>query len=365
VLKAILIDIVPPGTTKEDEAYRLSEAESLIKTFGGIVVLKKIQKKIKPDYNTYVGKGKIEEIIEDNKTLKANIIIINNELKPKQTYKVGELVRKSDLQVWDRVDLILKIFQKHASTREAKLEIELASIKHMGPRIYGMGMELSRQGGGIGTKGVGETNIEFMRRHLSKMEHRITKQLDECKKNRKLHRYNRNRQNFKTIGIIGYTNAGKSCLLNALTNKGALTANKLFATLDTRVGKMFIDSEHKDILVSDTIGFIQDLPTTLIKSFQSTLEETIESGLLLHVIDINDKKMSNKIKVVNEILAQIDALQKPTMYIFNKIDLLKPEEKLQIIKSVKKTFHKHNPQFVSAVTGEGIQDLKTEIKKVT
>jgi GTP-binding protein HflX len=378
MLKAILVDCIPHSLSKEDAEYHMAEAESLIKTYGGVVLVKRIQKRSTPDYRTYIGSGKLQEIIEESKSLDANILIINNELKPQQTYNLNELLReaagkkaKAHLEAWDRIDVILKIFQKHATTREAKLEIELASIKHMGPRIFGMGMQLSRQGGGIGTKGVGETNTEFMKRHLAKMERRIKTELDDCKRVRKLHRAGRRRQDIKTIGIIGYTNAGKTSLLNALTQKGAYAADKLFATLDTRVGKMLLENPSDTatqtpnyqnfVLISDTIGFIQDLPTTLINSFQSTLEETIEADLLLHVIDITDPRREEKIAIVNDILAKIEALHKPAIYVFNKMDKasaidIKPDE----LAKKYKIFH---PCFISTYTGEGIDELKKTIAK--
>lgn len=380
MLKAILIDCIPPQTSKEEADYHLAEAESLIKTYGGLVVIKKIQKRQTPDLKTFIGSGKLEEIIEESRESEANILIINNELKPHQTYNINERLRKvwqedhkratdshirgkieknfkEPMQTWDRIDLILKIFQKHASTREARLEIELASIKHMGPRIFGMGMQLSRQGGGIGTRGSGETNIEAMKRHLHKMEDSIKKELESYKKVRKLHRDGRKRRELKTVGIIGYTNAGKSTLLNALTKKGAYAADKLFATLDTRVGKMYIDGKE-EVLVSDTIGFIQNLPTTLIKSFQSTLEETIDADLLLHVIDVSDPHFLSKIEVVNEILFQIDALLKPTIYVFNKTDLL-PSFDRGLLEKQFEVFH---PCFVSATSKDGITTLKESIR---
>jgi GTP-binding protein HflX len=388
MLKAILIDIIPPTMPADEADYRMLEAENLIKTYGGIILIKKIQKKVVPNYKTFVGGGKAAELMEEGKEQGANILIVNNELKPNQTYNLSELFRPANIQVWDRIDLILKIFQKHATTNEARLEIELASIRHMGPRIFGMGMQLSRQGGGIGTKGVGETNIELMHRHLGKMEDRIESEIEACKKVRKLHREGRRRRDLKTVGIIGYTNAGKSSLLNALTKKGAYVADQLFATLDTRVGKMYLPpappapvtpsrskknsaddntdqgfawSKPQEVLISDTIGFIQNLPPLLIKSFQSTLEETIEADLLLHVIDINDPKLLHKIDVVNDILVQIGADKKHCIYVFNKTDLLSKKALASLSKKLKTKFKKLSPCFVSSTNREGLDDLKAKI----
>jgi len=358
MLKAILIDCIPLHMPRKEADDRLEEAESLLKTYGGVVLVKKIQKKLNPIYKTYIGTGKLEEIKEEGRKLGANILIVNNELKPMQTYNIGEILRPVNMQVWDRIDLILKIFQKHAQTREAKLEIELASIRHMGPRIYGMGMQLTRQGGGIGTKGKGETNLEFMKRHLSRLEDKIRQDLEACKRMRSLHRHSRERKNLKTVGIIGYTNAGKSSLLNALTTKGAYVADELFATLDTRVGKLYDQETGREILLSDTIGFIQDLPTTLIKSFQSTLEETVHADFLLHVIDLKDSKWEQKISVVNQILAQIDAVDKHIIYVFNKVDAI-DEEAFKLLKiQLQKTYKRFSPCYVSAHNGIGLDQLK-------
>jgi len=359
-LRAVLIDCIPPDMSKEEAAFRMSEAKSLVSTYGGVVLVASYQRRMHPHYRTYIGPGKAEEILAEAKHAGANILIVNNELKPGQVYNLSELYRPAKVDVWDRIDLILKIFQKHASTKEAQLEIELASVRHMGPRIYGMGIELSRQGGGIGTRGEGETNTEKMKRHLAAQEDKIRAQLAECQKTRSLAMHSRRRKNFRTIGIIGYTNAGKSTLLNALTKKGAYAADKLFATLDTRVGKLYLPETQTEVLLSDTIGFIQDLPHTLINSFQSTLAETKDADMLLHVIDANDPRLGMKIEVVRDVLEHIGVPKIPIIYVFNKADALDPETK----QKAAELLQEESPLFVSALTGEGLHALKSRIAEV-
>lgn len=331
--KAILVDIVHPQTSKEESQDRLEELESLVNTYGGIVVVKSIQKRSMPNYDTYVGSGKLDEIEEIARENKADILIINNILKPRQLFNLEERFRPLNLQPWDRVELILKIFSKHAKTTEAQLQIELASIKHMGPRIYKMGGELMQQTGALGLRsGQGETNIELMKRHLRKQELAILDKLKHYDTIRAGHRKRRKRNDLKTIALIGYTNAGKSSLLKALTQKDVYVADELFATLDTRVAKLYIPGSAKmeegkyvageHFLLSDTIGFIQDLPPFLIEAFKSTLMETIEADFLLHVIDVNDPKIDRKISVVEDILTQLGLEDKPRSYVFNKVDLI-------------------------------------------
>ncbi|MCT4617768.1 MAG: GTPase HflX [Candidatus Gracilibacteria bacterium] len=361
-LRVFVADIVPYGEARDENLEdRMEELENLVSTYGGIVIVKTFQKRMTPDYNTYIGGGKLDEIIEDMRREKADILIIGNILKAKQIYNINEKLRDIDAKAWDRVDLILKIFERHAKSTEARLQIELAAIRHMGPRIFGMGMELSRQGGGIGTSGIGETNTEIMKRHLRKKIDVIKKKLNQYKKTRAEHRKARIRKNLDTVGIVGYTNAGKSSLLNSITKKGVLAEDKLFATLGTDVGKMYIPSDTgkgKEILLNDTIGFIRDLPPDLIEAFSSTLEDSIESKILLHVIDASDKKLDEKIKIVDDILFQIGATQ-DKIYVFNKIDLL-DKEQLNILKE---KYFDLNPVFVSAYSKTGFDKLTDIILK--
>jgi len=241
-LKVFLADIVPPDIVEKNKMQdRMLELENLVTTFWGVVILEHIQKRSLPDYNTYIGSGKLDEICYEMHIQGANLLVLWNILKPHQMFHLNEKLRNIWAVAWDRVDLILKIFEKNAKTEETKLQIELAAIKHMWPRIFNMGMELGKQG----WKWSGETNTEIMKRHLATREKEIRKKLHGYSKVRENHRQGRKRKWFMTVGIVGYTNAGKSTLLNALTNKWVLSEDKLFATLGTSVGKMWIASQNQ------------------------------------------------------------------------------------------------------------------------
>lgn len=404
--KAVLIDIVSLDTTKRESELRLEELNSLVKTYGGVSIEHIVQKRLNPNYKTYVGEGKLRELLDRFKSFDdLDVVIINNILKPRQIYNLEEFCinyqiqkRKEELEelekeghlnsaisrwenpkkikVWDRVDLILKIFDKHATTVEAKLQIELASIKHMGPRIFGMGLELSRQAGGIGTVGAGESNTQMMKRHLQKREKLIETKIEQYGEVQRRHRDSRRDKNFKTIALAGYTNAGKSTLKRSLTKKqNTYVADELFATLDSTVGELYLPLSQQKIMVADTIGFIQDLPPDLIDAFKSTLAEIIEADIIFHVIDIADKNILLKISVVEDILRQLKVDdKKEKYYIFNKIDKLDSlveegeislEEKEMLILRLKSEFAEFFPIFISATEKSSLSELIGRIDSKT
>lgn len=392
--KAILIDvIVDRAISSEESLLRLDELESLVKTYGGISILKTYQRRSEPNYRTFVGEGKVEELLKElGGAQNVDVIIVNNILKPRQIFNLEEFCTNFEIarlkeegrfetpkkiKVWDRVDLILKIFDKHAKSAEAKLQIELASIKHMGPRIFGMGLELSRQAGGIGGVGIGETNTEIMKRHLKKRLQLVEEKIKSYGEIQKRQRDTRRERHQKTVALAGYTNAGKSTLIKALTKKkDVYIADALFATLDSKVGELFLASTDgswgSKLMIADTIGFIQDLPPDLIKAFKTTLAEIVDADLILHVIDINDPNIHMKIRVVEEILDELlDGKDTPKIYVFNKADLLKEKpwsenDKQNYIAGLLDKYARFSPQVVSALDAVGLEELTGSIsKKVT
>jgi GTP-binding protein HflX len=389
--KAVLIDIISSDITKRESELRLEELNSLVKTYGGVSSEHIVQKRSSPNYKTYVGEGKLTELLDRFENFDdLDVIIINNILKPRQIYNLEEFCinyqiekKKEDeeslrwenpkkIKVWDRVDLILKIFDKHATTVEAKLQIELASIKHMGPRIFGMGLELSRQAGGIGTIGAGESNTQMMKRHLQKREKLIEGKIEQYGDVQRRHRDSRRNKNFKTIALAGYTNAGKSTLKRALTKKqNTYVADELFATLDSTVGELYLPVSQQKVMIADTIGFIQDLPPDLIDAFKSTLAEIVEADIIFHLIDISDKSLFLKIRVVEDVLRQLHVdKDKEKYYIFNKLDKLDEavtegemtlEEKDTLIIRLKSEFAAFFPIFISATDKSSLSELVERI----
>lgn len=364
-LRVFIADVLAlENRNEEDMKARMIEVENLVNTYGWVVILQHVQKRGTPDYKNYIWGGKLEEIMQEMQEQNANLLILWNILKPIQIYNINEKLKTIGAKAWDRIDLILKIFEKNAKTMESRLQIELASIKHMWPRIFGMSEELWSQwsGGSKLSRWKWETNTEIMKRHLKEREIHIKKDLEQYKKVRAEHRKSRNKRGMSTVGIVWYTNAWKSSLMNVLTGKWVLAENKLFATLGTSVGKMYIENhfdesglflKQKDVLINDTIGFIRDLPPNLIQAFASTLEDSIESDILLHVIDASDPKLEEKIQVVDDILKKIWATQEK-IYVFNKIDMISKED----CEALKNKFSSLNPLFISTYLWEGIEDLK-------
>ena len=361
-LRVFIADILPQNMSEEEEIRdRMLEVENLVNTYGWVVILEHVQKRGIPDYKTYIGSGKMDEMIDEMKLKECNLLILGNILKPSQIYNINELLKPIWAKCWDRVDLILKIFERHAKTTEARLQIELASIKHMWPRIFDMGMELGKQAG----KWRWETNTEIMKRHLNRRKEAIKKDLSKYARVRAEHRKGRSRKWFFTVGIVGYTNAGKSSLLNSLTGKWVLAENKLFATLGTSVWKLWIEGKQvddtkyipwKEILLNDTIGFIRNLPPKLVDAFASTLEDSIESDILFHVVDASDPKVHEKIQVVDDILEKIGATQKK-LYIFNKIDMISEDQKKKLMEE----FQDLDVLFVSSKDQAWFTELKERL----
>lgn len=357
-IRFLPIHLINPMADKKRSVYIGEELESLIQTFGGEIVESAVQKLDAPDNRTYIGSGKVAEVLEIIKEKKVDVVVLNAMAKPGQIHALKKALRKAnpEIEVWDRVDLILQIFDKHATTTEAKLQIELARMRYMGPRIYGMGFVMSRQGGGIGTSGVGETNTELMKRHWRAGMKKITDQLDKLAKTRSEQLERRKRAGLVTVSIVGYTNAGKSSLFNVLTKKKTLVENALFATLDSNVGRLYLPQLQKEVLITDTIGFIRNLPPRLINAFKSTLMESIHADIVLHVIDASDEERETKIKVVSDILVELGIDLDNVIFVFNKIDATDVDRK-----QLAYEYQENDPIFVSAKTGEGIEYIKKMI----
>ncbi len=324
----------------------MAELAELVKTAGGEVVCEVVQNKSDLESGTYMGEGKLEEIAEMIPTLEVDTVVFDDELSSVQTRNIADIL---GVKVIDRSMLILDIFAMRAKSGEGKLQVELAQLKYRLPRLRGLGEAMSRTGAGIGTRGPGETKLESDRRHIRRRITALEAELDELEKHRELLRSRRMKDGVITAALVGYTNAGKSTLLNALTDANVFAEDKLFATLDPTSRAIELEDARKILLV-DTVGFIRKLPHHLVEAFKSTLEEATVADVLLHIIDASNEQYSDHIKVVKSVLGDIGAGGKPIVAVFNKCDRLTDDV---ILKA-----DEHDREVrISAKTHEGFAEL--------
>ena len=315
ITRALLVSV---DTGEYDAQASLDELFELVKSAGADPVLSVTQNLQKIEKGTFVGTGKLAEIAEICESQEIDLLVFDSELSPTQ---IKNIEAETDVRVIDRTTLILDIFAQRARSKEGKLQVELAQLKYMLPRLTGKGIAMSRLGGGIGTRGPGETRLESDRRHIRRRISALEEEIKELKKHRGLIRDRRKKDGVITAALVGYTNAGKSTLLNTLTDAQVFAEDKLFATLDPTSRAITLDDNRKILLV-DTVGFIRKLPHHLIEAFKSTLEEAVVADVLLHVIDASGEEMDNQITVVEQVLSDIGAVGKPVVAVFNKCDRL-------------------------------------------
>jgi GTP-binding protein HflX len=345
-----------PATPQEERLFTFSAEESLAElrelagSAGAEVVGEVLQSRDAPDPATVIGKGKLEEIKGAAAMADADLLLFDHDLSPSQQRNIENEV---DRRVIDRTQLILDIFARHARTREGQLQVELAQLEYLMPRLAGRGREMSQLGGGIGTRGPGETQLETDRRKIARRIRTIQQQVENVRRVRAQQRQRRESVPMATVALVGYTNAGKSTLFNALTQAGVLASSKMFATLDPTIRAVTLPSKRK-ILLSDTVGFIRSLPHTLVAAFRATLEEVQRAAIVLHVSDATSHSAREHAAEVEKVLGELEVLQKPRLRVVNKIDLLTPAER-EALTDDEKTVH------VSAVQGMGIERLLERI----
>lgn len=329
----------------------LDELEELAHTAGAEVVARVTQKRDKPDAATFMGSGRLEELKTFCADNEVDLIIFDDELTPSQQRNIE---RETDVRVVDRTTLILDIFAARARSGEGKLQVELAQLRYSLPRLGGKGKALSRLGGGIGTRGPGETKLESDRRHIRRRIHSLEVELEALEKRRTLARARREKDGVETVAIVGYTNAGKSTLMNTLTQAGVLAEDKLFATLDPTSRALTLP-DGRQVMLIDTVGFIRRLPHHLVEAFKSTLEEAASAKVILNVCDASDPECAEHLKVTNELLKELGCIGKPVISVFNKCDLF--------TENILPFFNEPNSVMISALSGKGLEKLLDEVAK--
>lgn len=346
--------VIGPHDHINEQKKNFWEEERLLNFLGYQVIEKYFQHRIKFNSSTYIGSGKIDQIIKNAFEEKPDLIYLNEVLNPSIIFRVEQRFWQINPQisVWDRVDLILNVFERHAFSTEAKLQIELARLKHLGPRLYGLGKQMSQQFGAIGVRaGFGETVLEKMKRYIKERIYFLEKKLKEIERKRKTQIDKRKEKKLPTVSLVGYTNAGKTTLFNLLTQKNKIADNRPFTTLDTVVGR--VKGVNFPLIISDTIGFIDNLPPFLIDAFKTTLMETINADLIFHVVDFSDKNWKKKLNAVMEILRILKIDFNRVIILFNKIDELTSSFDFENIKEK----YRGKIFFISAKKNKGIIDL--------
>ena len=345
--RAALVGLIAGRARRLDAERSLDELAGLAQAAGAEVVLRVLQERPKPDASTFLGAGKITTLALSAAETNVDVVIFDNELTPAQLRHIeAEVGRK----IIDRTQLILDIFARRARTREGKLQVELAQLKYLLPRLVGAGAALSRLGGGIGSRGPGETKLETDRRRIRTRIHAISDDIDQVRKRREQLRERRHKASVPTVALAGYTNAGKTTLFNVLTRSEAEASNALFVTLDPRVRQVRLP-DNRELLVSDTVGFIDRLPHALVAAFRATLEETSDADLVLHVIDASAPDRDRRMSAVRSVLDEVGALDVPMVEVYNKCDALTPDERRRL--------QEQDPSAlcVSALTRQGIDEL--------
>ena len=344
-----------PSIPEFDADESLAELRTLAESAGAKVVGEILQRRDRPDPATLIGAGKLEEIAGAAAAANADVLLFDHDLSPSQQRNIEKIIQR---RVIDRTQLILDIFARHARTREGQLQVELAQLHYMLPRLAGHGIEMSQLGGGIGTRGPGETKLETDRRKIARRVRNVEQQIENVRRIRGQQRQRRESAPVATVALVGYTNAGKSTLFNALTQAKVLESPRMFATLDPTIRGVELPSKRK-VLLSDTVGFIRSLPHTLVSAFRATLEEVQRASLILHVSDASNRLSAEQDAQVEIVLKELEAEKKPRLRVMNKIDLLDDEVAQSLQADVMR--EASNTVYVSAVEGTGLDKLLARI----
>jgi len=347
VERAALVGVVTGSARRADTDASLAELEGLAEAAGATVVLTTVQERPRPDPATFIGRGKVQSLAAACREADVDVVICDNELTPAQLRHLADAL---ECKVVDRTQLILDIFARRARTREGKRQVELAQLKYLLPRLAGSSTALSRLGGGIGTRGPGETKLETDRRRIRDRIAGLQREIDQVRQRRSQLRERREKQAVPTVALVGYTNAGKTTLFNRLTGARAVASDALFVTLDPLVRQIQLP-DSRELLLSDTVGFIDRLPHALVAAFRGTLEEVVEADLILHVVDASNPEWGRQVAAVERVLDEVGAPREGMLLVFNKIDALGPDERRRLTEA------HEDALFISARAGDGVDAL--------